>query len=124
MILLLGNYSKSWSMNDCSSPTGSQNKTDSILVPVDYLKAANYKMILSNIRQKKIVLLDSIINLQQQKINVYDDSYNKMKDYAVTMQKLNESLNNDISKYKKRNKVLGGVAGGLAASLILFIIIK
>lgn len=111
-------------MNDCNSPTGSQNKTDSILVPVDYLKAANYKMILSNIRQKKIVLLDSIINLQQQKINVYDDSYNKIKDYAVTMQKLNESLNNDISKYKKRNKVLGGVAGGLAASLILFIIIK
>lgn len=111
-------------MNDCSSPTGSQNKTDSILVPVDYLKAANYKMILSNIRQKKIVLLDSIINLQQQKINVYNDSYNKMKDYAVTMQKLNESLNNDISKYKKRNKFLGGVAGGLAASLILFIIIK
>lgn len=111
-------------MNDCSYPTGSQNKTDSILVPVDYLKAANYKMILSNIRQKKIVLLDSIINLQQQKINVYDDSYNKMKDYAVTMQKLNESLNNDISKYKKRNKVLSGVAGGLAASLILFIIIK
>lgn len=111
-------------MNDCSSPTGGQNKTDSILVPVDYLKAANYKMILSNIRQKKIVLLDSIINLQQQKINVYDNSYNKMKDYAVTMQKLNESLNNDISKYKKRNKVLGGVAGGLAASLILFIIIK
>lgn len=111
-------------MNNLSSPTGNQNKTDSILVPVDYLKAANYKMILSNIRQKKIVLLDSIINLQQQKINVYDDSYNKMKDYAVTMQKLNESLNNDISKYKKRNKVLGGVAGGLAASLILFIIIK
>lgn len=111
-------------MNNLSSPTGSQNKTDSILVPIDYLKAANYKMILSDIRQKKIVLLDSIINLQQQKINVYDDSYNKMKDYAVTMQKLNESLNNDISKYKKRNKVLGGVAGGLAASLILFIIIK
>lgn len=111
-------------MNNCNSPTGSQNKTDSILVPVDYLKAANYKMILSNIRQKKIVLLDSIINLQQQKINIYDDNYNKMKDYAVTMQKLNESLNNDISKYKKRNKVLGGVAGGLAASLILFVIIK
>ena len=111
-------------MNNLSSPTGSQNKTDSILVPIDYLKAANYKMILSDIRQKKIVLLDSIINLQQQKINVYDDSYNKMKDYAVTMQKLNESLNNDISKYKKRNKILGGVAGGLAASLILFIIIK
>lgn len=111
-------------MNNLSSPTGSQNKTDSILVPIDYLKAANYKMILSDIRQKKIVLLDSIINLQQQKINVYDDSYNKMKDYAVTMQKLNESLNNDISKYKKRNKVLGGVAGGLAASLILFIVIK
>lgn len=111
-------------MNNLSSPTGSQNKTDSILVPIDYLKAANYKMILSDIRQKKIVLLDSIINLQQQKINVYDDSYNKMKNYAVTMQKLNESLNNDISKYKKRNKVLGGVAGGLAASLILFIIIK
>lgn len=124
MIPLLGNYSKSWSMNNLSSPTGSQNKTDSILVPIDYLKAANYKMILSDIRQKKIVLLDSIINLQQQKINVYDDSYNKMKDYAVTMQKLNESLNNDISKYKKRNKALGGVAGGLAASLILFIIIK
>lgn len=111
-------------MNNLSSPTGSQNKTDSILVPIDYLKAANYKMILSDIRQKKIVLLDSIINLQQQKINIYDDNYNKMKDYAVTMQKLNESLNNDISKYKKRNKVLGGVAGGLAASLILFIIIK
>lgn len=111
-------------MNNLSSPTGSQNKTDSILVPIDYLKAANYKMILSDIRQKKIVLLDSVINLQQQKINVYDDSYTKMKDYAVTMQKLNESLNNDISKYKKRNKVLGGVAGGLAASLILFIIIK
>lgn len=111
-------------MNNLSSPTGSQNKTDSILVPIDYLKAANYKMIVSDIRQKKIVLLDSIINLQQQKINVYDDSYTKMKDYAVTMQKLNESLNNDISKYKKRNKVLGGVAGGLAASLILFIIIK
>lgn len=111
-------------MNNLSSPTGSQNKTDSILVPIDYLKVANYKMILSDIRQKKIVLLDSIINLQQQKINVYDDSYTKMKDYAVTMQKLNESLNNDISKYKKRNKVLGGVAGGLAASLILFIVIK
>lgn len=111
-------------MNNLSSPTGSQNKTDSILVPIDYLKAANYKMILSDIRQKKIVLLDSIINLQQQKINIYDDNYNKMKDYAVTMQKLNESLNNDISKYKKRNKVLGGVVGGLAASLILFIVIK
>lgn len=111
-------------MNNFSSPTGSQNKTDSILVPIDYLKAANYKMILADIRQKKIILLDSVINLQQQKINVYDDSYNKMKDYAVTMQKLNESLNNDISKYKKRNKILGGVAGGLAASLILFIIIK
>lgn len=124
MIPLLGNYSKSWSMNNLSSPTGSQNKTDSILVPIDYLKAANYKMILSDIRQKKIVLLDSIINLQQQKINIYDDNYNKMKDYAVTMQKLNESLNNDISKYKKRNKVLGGVVGGLAASLILFVIIK
>ena len=38
--------------------------------------------------------------------------------------KKHESLNNDISKYKKRNKILGGVAGGLAASLILFIIIK
>lgn len=91
-------------MNSLSSPTGSQNKTDSILVPIDYLKAANYKMILSDIRQKKIVLLDSIINLQQQKINIYDDSYTKMKDYAVTMQKLNESLNNDISKYKKEIK--------------------
>lgn len=122
MIVQFG-YLRAWSQTTQSS-TGEINDTTKVLIDINYIKKANLKLIQYNILKKKIVLKDSIIYYQNKKIDIYSDSYNQMKNYAIQANTINEQLNKDIERYKRKNKIYGGVAGGLATSLLLFIIIK
>lgn len=106
------------------SSTGEINDSTKVLIDINYIKKANLKLIQYNLLKKKIALKDSIIYYQDKKIEIYDSSYNQMKNYAMQVNTINEQLNKDIEVYKRRNKIYGGVAGALATSLLLFLIIK
>lgn len=122
-LFCLDGYCKSWSNDSIPFPTGKLQQ-DSVNISIDEIRASNRIFIKYKFKNNIIALKDSIIYLQNKKINVYEDAYNKMKDAAIATERINQQLQRDVDKYKKRNVIYSGVAGGLATSLLLFLLIK
>lgn len=122
-LFYLDSYCKNVSNDSIAFPTGKLQQ-DSIKISINEVREANKIFIKYKFKNNIIALKDSIIYLQNKKIDVYEDAYNKMKDAAIATERINRQLQHDVDKYKKRNMIYGGVAGGLATSLLLFILIK
>lgn len=116
--------SKSWCQIPSHSLRASLNDTIKVPIEISYIRKANIKLLQYELLKKKMILKDSIIYLQNKKIEIYDNSYNEMKKQAINTQQLNVAIQKDLERAKKYNKIYGGVAGGLATSLLLFLIIK
>lgn len=124
IMIVLFYCSKSWCQIPSHSLRGSLNDTTKITIEISYIKKANIKLLQYELLKKKILLKDSLIYLQNKKIEIYNNSYNEIKKQALHAQQLNIAIKQDLERAKKRNKIYGGVAGGLATSLLLFLIIK
>lgn len=122
-LFCLDSYCKNVSNDSITFPTGKLQQ-DSIKISIDEIREANKIFIKYKFKNNIIALKDSIIYLQNKKIDVYEDAYNKMKDAAIATERINQQLQHDVDKYKRRNVIYGGVAGGLATSLLLFLLIK
>lgn len=110
--------------NDTVPPfMGSLNK-DSVYIAISEIHKANLYIIKAKIQDKIIEGKDSIIYLQNKKIEVYKDSYNKMKETALATERINKNLEKSLKCSNRQKVIYGGVAGGLATSLLLFILIK
>ena len=103
--------------------TGSLNN-DSVYIAISEIRKANLYIIKAKIQDKIIEGKDSLIYLQNKKIEVYKDSYNKMKETALATERINKNLEESLKRSNRQKVIYGGVAGGLATSLLLFILIK
>ena len=105
-----------------SSPTGGRN--DSVLIPINYIRIANQKII-EGISCKKIVnIQDSIINLQQQK---YAELEAEASILQTKLYNTNESvvrLNETLDKQIRKVRFLGGTALASTLAFLLCIILK
>lgn len=119
----LESYCKENNNDTISSLTGNLNN-DSVYIAISEIRKANLYIIKAKIQDKIIEGKDSIIYLQNKKIEVYKDSYNKMKETTLATERINKNLEESLKRSNRQKVVYGGVAGGLATSLLLFILIK
>ena len=104
MIVLL-NYSNSWSENSIISSTG--GVPDSVLVAVDDLRVANAKMV--ELKYEKEINAD----LRQ---IVKNDSI-----VIVALREDNTAIAAQAKKYKKQRNIVGGASGILAIILLILL---
>lgn len=123
MILLLC-CSKSWSSNDSIPLQGTDKDSTKVLIDISYIRKANIKLIKYKYNNEIIARKDSIIKLQNKQVEIYKEGYDRLKLHNLNIEHLNKSLEHDLEKAKLKNKIYGGVAGGIATSLLLFILIK
>ena len=119
----LESYCKENNNDTVPSLTGSLNN-DSVYIAISEIRKANLYIIKAKIQDKIIEGKDSLIYLQNKKIEVYKDSYNKMKETALATERINKNLEESLKRSNRQKVIYGGVAGGLATSLLLFILIK
>lgn len=119
----LESYCKGNNNDTVPSLTGSLNN-DSVYIAISEIRKANLYIIKAKIQDKIIEGKDSLIYLQNKKIEVYKDSYNKMKETALATERINKNLEESLKRSNRQKVIYGGVAGGLATSLLLFILIK
>lgn len=128
MIVLLLSCLNSYAqnLNDSLPSTGKvlQSDTAKVAIPAILIKQANAKMIerkyllIINSEQDSIIELNRKYIAEQQKI--IEDFQNRV--YQNTI--INESINKDLERQKKRNKILGGCAAGATIAFIVSLIIK
>lgn len=127
MIVLLLSYSISYAQTNSNNPsTGEikQSDTTKVIIPIEYIKNANIKMIERlyllqiNKEQDSIILMkDKYINKQQK---IITDFQKKVSD----ANKLNENIKKDLEKQKIKNKVITYGAGATIIGLIIGLICK
>ncbi len=128
MIVLLLSSSKSLlgQTNDSITSTGNWSKADTTVavVPINLIKQANVKMI------ERLYLLE-VVNQQDIIINMKDKYINEQQRIITDFQKrvndtnkLNKTINNDLEKQKKRNKIITYGSGGIILGLIIGLIAK
>lgn len=128
MIVLLLSCLNSYAqnLNDSLPSTGKvlQSDTAKVTVPAILIKQANAKMIerkyllVINSEQDSIIELNRKYIAEQQKI--IEDFQNRV--YQNTI--INERINKDLERQKKRTKILGGCAAGATIAFIISLIIK
>lgn len=105
-----------------SSPTEGRN--DSVLIPINYIRIANQKII-EGISCKKIVnIQDSIINLQQQKYAELEAEASILQTKLYNTNEKVVRLNETVDKQNRKVRFLGGTALASTLAFILCIILK
>lgn len=124
--LLLSSLNNLQAQNEYSPSTGEDTKKDSavVSVPLHLLKQANVKMIERNYLLKITAEQDSIIDfknnyIEEQK-NIIEDFQNKL----IKVNNLNDVIQKDLDKERKRNKIFMGVAGTAIIVALTILIIK
>ena len=112
--------------NDSIPSTGDYTKADTTVatIPIYLIKQANAKMIerlyLIEINNQQ----DSIIDMKDKYINEQQSIITNFQKRITDVNKLNESINKDLDKQKKRNKIIIYGAGGVIFGLIIGLIAK
>ena len=121
MIVMLLSCLKCWSQNSDYniSLTG-----DSVMVAISDLRIANTKLINAKYNAERLIVKDSIINLQVQKYEALNVETKSLQDKLYNANTLNETLKKDVEKVNKRNKILSGISGGAIAAFIVCLLIK
>lgn len=112
---------KSWSQNSNYniSLTG-----DSVMVAISDLRIVNSKLITAKYDAERIIIKDSIINLQNQKYNALNIEVKNLQDKLYVANELNDNLERSIEKLNKRNKILSGISGGAIAAFVVCLLVK
>ena len=112
--------------NDNIPSTGDYTKADTTVatIPIYLIKQANAKMIerlyLIEINNQQ----DSIIDMKDKYISEQQSIITNFQKRITDVNKLNESINKDLDKQKKRNKIITYGAGGVIFGLIIGLIAK
>lgn len=112
--------------NDSIPSTGDYTKADTTVatIPIYLIKQANAKMIerlyLIEINNQQ----DSIIDMKDKYISEQQNIITNFQKRITDVNKLNESINKDLDKQKKRNKIITYGAGGVIFGLIIGLIAK
>lgn len=107
MILMLLNYSKSWSQNNNGIALRASNyKSDTIIqIKLNYIREANAKLIerkyLIEINNEK----DSIINLSNNYIKEQNAIIDTLQNRIIKYQNINNNLQENLSKKKYNVKL-------------------
>ena len=119
VIVLLSNSLRSWSQNDTIHPLRGNDTI--VTIGIDYIRKANVKLIEHKHCPEIIAVKDTIIKLERLKYNIMDSVYKAeyKKCYGALQQ-----VNKDLTKTKKRNKILGGVTVGSVALTVLVLLLK
>lgn len=118
MIVLLLNCLSSYAQDIPSTGEIMEDST-CVLIPIEYIRLANQKLIERNYLEEVNNYKDSIIVdyknyiIQQNKIN--EDYKQQLLEYN----RINENLNKSLNKQKKVSLVLGGVAGASIITILL-----
>lgn len=112
---------KSWSQNsNIDIPlTG-----DSAMVAIKDLRIANIKLINAKYNAEKIIIKDSIINLQDKRYNLLNIEVKHLQDKLHNANDLNNTLKKDVEKANKRNKILSGISCGAIAAFVVCLLVK
>lgn len=126
MIVMLSIGSKSLLMafNNDNSSTGELMKSDTtnVIIPVDYIRRANIKLIerryLLSISKEQ----DSIINLKDCYIAEQDSIIKDMQNRIILSNNINNEAVDKIDKQKTTINILGGTTAALTIVVILSLI--
>ena len=127
MILLLLSASKSWSTNNNDTiPLRGDFHTDSTyaIIPINFIKKANIKLIERKYFIKEINVKDSIISLQNELILQQTKDINIYKLHIDESYKINADINEQLIKYKKRINLYNNIGIGGATAILLYLILK
>lgn len=121
MIVMLLGCLKSWSQNSNIdiSLTG-----DSAMVAIKDLRIANIKLINAKYNAEKIIIKDSIINLQNKRYDLLNIEVKHLQDKLHNANDLNNTLKKDFEKANKRNKILSGISCGAIAAFVVCLLVK
>lgn len=117
--MLVWNCLSGWSQNDSIHPL--RGKDTLVNVRIDLIRKANIKLIEHKHCPEIIAAKDTIINLERIKYfkldsmyrAAYNDCYNNVR-----------ALEKQVSKTKRRNKILGGTVVGSVAIVVLSLLLK
>jgi hypothetical protein len=111
------------SLNDSIPSTGQQIYEDTIVnVPISIIRKANDKMIERKYLLKVNSAQDSIIQLNNNYIIQQDSIIIDLKDRILRTNKINEELQKQYEKERKKKIVYGSVAGALAVGIVTSIV--
>ena len=121
MIVMLLGCLKSWSQNSNIdiSLTG-----DSAMVAIKDLRIANIKLINAKYNAEKIIIKDSIINLQNKRYDLLNIEVKHLQDKLHNANDLNNTLKKDFETANKRNKILSGISCGAIAAFVVCLLVK
>ena len=129
MILLLLNCFINLQANDITSPdsivlfTGQQICSDTLItVPINIIRKANDKMIERKYLLKVNAAQDSIICLNNDYIIQQDSIIFDLKNRILKTNKINEDLQKQYEKERKKKIIYGSVAGGLAVGIVVSVV--
>lgn len=128
MIVLLGNYSRSWcqsEINNVVHPPRGVNTTDTVVsVPISMIKVANAKIIKSKLYKDIIEEQDSIISLQKLKYNTINNEIKILQCNLDNTNKVNDNLNKSIERIKRNNRYLVGGGAVCAIAFVVCLLVK
>lgn len=124
--MLLSNLKLLAQVDNSHPYTGWCQKTDTanIAIPIYNLRQANIKML------ERLYLLevnkqqDSIIRLKDYYINEQNKIISDFQDKVYNVNQVNVKLNENIEKYKRRNKIIGYSASAGIIALLIGLITK
>lgn len=119
MTMLVWNCLNVWSQTDSLHPL---RGADTIVnVRIDLIRKANAKLIEHKYCHEIIATKDTIIDLERNKFAVMDSLYRA--NYINCYNNV-KALEREVSKVKRRNKILGGTAIGSIAIVVLTLLVK
>lgn len=127
MIVLLLSYSISYAQNNKNNPsTGEikQSDTTKVIIPIEYIKNANVKMIerlyllrITNEQDSIILMKDKYINEQQK---IITDFQQRVKE----ANKINQQVNTDLAKQRSKIKAICWSGGSVIVALLIGLLVK
>ena len=113
-----------WSYSQTNVPSYGESSKDSVLVPIDYIRLANKKLIELKYLKQESILKDSIIYLNNAKYDALDVEVEELQRKLDESNKVNANLNNVLSSCKNKYKFASGCAAVAVATTIFLILFK
>lgn len=124
--VLLLNCSNALCQSDaCSVPTGGMEHADTnVTIGISYIHKANEKLIELNYLKSIDLQKDSIIFLKEKYISAQESIIENYKSAYISATELNDDLAANISKQRRKTRMIAGCSGGIIAGLIVGLIFK
>lgn len=120
VIVVLWNCSKCW----CQIQYNPLRGDTLVSIDLNYIKAANSKLLKLKLYKDIVAEQDSIIYLQKIKYNALNEEVVILQNRVIDISKANNNLNNNINNIKRTNKYLLGCSAVCATAFIVLLLIK